>query len=398
MTTLAELKTQAASLLYDPENRTFDSAALGYFINGGIAEVSRIAPQTFREDVDLLPDTLAYPLRGGSGNLVANPSFEDGDDTITVATYLAVSAGDEELTGGWSPTVASTRVGYSTSINAKTGTRIGILKPAAAVPSHALYQNIPVNAGSTYFVSGWHWKGVAGGRSSQLRFHTLDASEVVVTTDAVAHTTTSADPYYVTGSIVIPDDDSVAFIQVVLYATTASLNTAGELFAFEDIRVSEEETSLVTSNSLDAIEVRRVEVWSTNYEPARKVGIISPSRGDSESGWEWWDGRLNIPYRWLAQLDTATDYLKVTGYAPYDKLTSETQVTDLSFELEQLVMDYVNMKALTRLVNERDLFTQWQTRSGNSDVSPASLMSSLAQARESWRRSKREALVVRTGH
>lgn len=397
MTTLAELKTQAAALMADPSLKTFSTADLGYFINAGIAQVSRVAPQKFLEDVDLIDGTMAYPLRASNGNLVANPSFENGDETMFDGAYNTVVPGDTELTGGWDAN-ASLRALWTRSANAKQGLYVGVLTPAVAVASHWLYQNIPVNPGTTYYVSGWHWKGVAGGRPNIVRFHTLDDSEVIVTTDAVRHDTTAGVPTAFSGSIVVPDDGTVAFIQVVLRAHTESLNTATETFAFENINVTEDATSGVATNALASIEVMRVEIWSTDYDPARKIGSIDRGRGDSESGWEFWDGDLRIPYRWLARLNTSTNYLRVYGYAPYDKLTSATQVTDLSFELEQAVMEYVHVQALERLTFERDLFTQWQTRSGNTDISPAGLMSALTQARDAWRRTRRDILVLREGH
>lgn len=395
MTTFAELKTQAAAMLSDPSMTTFDTTDLGYFINSAIAQVSRAAPQKFIEDIALVAGTLSYPVRGGTGNLVANPSFEEGDETVFDGD-TAVTTADTDLLGGWTPS-ANMTVRFTRSTNAKTGQYIGVIALPANTSTKYLYQDIPVNPGSTYYVSGWHWKDVAGGEANVVQFHTLDSSSVVVTQDAVRHNTTAATPDYFSGSIAIPDDDTVAYIRVVLNAYSAGASSLTPRHAFEDISVTEENTSLVATNAVDSIEIRRVEVWSSDYDPAQKVGIISRARGDSESGWDWWDGRLYIPYRWLGRLDTTIHYLKVWGYAPYDKLVTATQVTDLSFELEQAVMEYVRLQALERLNNERDLFTQWQTRTGNTDVSPAGLMSQLAQARDQWRRTKRDILVLREG-
>lgn len=401
MTTLAELKTQAASLLSDPDMQTFSSADLGYFINSGIAELSRLAPQRFVEDIPILAGTTTYPVHGGDGNLVANPSFEQGDETMFDGSYNTIAPGDEELTGGWSPST-TLRALWSRSTNAKHGLYAGTLRPAAAVASHYLYQDIPVNPGTTYNVSGWHWKSVAGGRSNIVRFHTLDDSSVVVTTDAVRHDTTAGTPQQFSGSIEVPDDGTVAYIRVILLAFTESLNTSSEVFAFDSITVTEYgQGRLVATNSLDQIELVRVELWSQSYDPARFITTLSPIHqspvSHSEAGWQYWGGELRIPYRIVSNLDEAVDYLKVWGYAPYDKLTSATQTTDLSFELEQALMKWVRMEGLEKLVFSRDLYTQWQTRSGNTDVSPASLMNSLSMARDDWRRVSRQLGVLREG-
>lgn len=397
MTTLAELKTQAAALMADPSLKTFNTADLGYFINAGIAQVSRVAPQKFIEDVDLIEGTTSYPLRASNGNLVANPSFENGDETMFDGAYNTVAPGDSELTGGWEPS-ASMRTLWTRSSNAKQGLYVGGIHLPAATSTKYLYQNIPVNPGTTYYVSGWHWKGVAGGEGNVVSFLTLDDSLVTVTTDAVRHDTTAGTPQPFSGSIIVPDDGTVAYIQVRIIAYSAGAYASEQKYYFENINVTEDATAGVAANAVSSIEVVRVEVWSTDYDPARKVALIPRGRGDSESGFEYWGGDLSIPYRWLAGLDTSTNYLKVYGYAPYDKLTTATQITDLSFELEQAVMEYVRVAALERLSFERDLFTQWQTRSGNTDISPAALMSALAHARDQWRRTRRDILVLREGH
>lgn len=397
MTTLAELKTQAAALLADPDLKTFNTTDLGYFINAGIAAVSRLAPQKFVEDVSLVDGTVTYPLRGENGNLVANPSFESGDETMFDGAYNEVGPGDAELTGGWEPS-ATQRVLFGTSVGSKSGTHVGIIILPAATSTKYMYQNIPVNPGTTYFVSGWHWKSVAGGESNVVQFHTLDPSLVIVTTDAVRHNTTASTPQFFSGTIAIPDDDTVGYIQVRITAFSAGAYASEQRYAFEEISVSEDATAGVASNSRDAIEVRRVEVWTSAEEPARMVAQIGRGQGNSEAGWDYWENLLRIPYRVLSALTVGTHYLKVWGYAPYDKLVSETQVTDLSFELEQAVMSYVRVEALSRLVFERDLFTQWQTRSGNTDVSPAALMNSLSLAREDWRRTSRAIMVLREGN
>jgi len=379
--------------------KTFSTTDLGYFINAGITEVGRIAPQRFHENVQLVDGEMDYRLRGDVGNLVANPSFESGDEALFSGVYQTVATGDD-LLGGWDVgTTSPAKVLFPKNSYAKSGMHVGSIYLPAATATRRLTQNIPVNLDTTYIVSGWHWKGTAGGTGNVLIFNTLDSSEVVVTQDAVRHDTTAGAPVYMSGSIIVPDDGTVAFIQVQLVAYAIS-NTTAQSFQFEDISVTEAgDTQGVSANSKDQIEIRRVEIWTLADNdtdvPAHLIYTLPRATTHSETGWDFWDGSLHIPYKTLQVVDPATTYLRVWGYAPYDRLTYATQTADLSDEAEEAVLTYVRVEALSRLVLERDLFTQWQTRQGNTDVSPASLMNSLAMAREDWRRRARSLAVLR---
>jgi len=149
------------------------------------------------------------------------------------------------------------------------------------------------------------------------------------------------------------------------------------------------------------IEVVRVEVWDTAQTPNQDLYSIEPADGEysnlSSVGWKVWDGVLSIP-RWVV-LDYAgheADYLlRVWGYSPYPTLVADGDTVGLSNEREWALRAYCRVEALQRLVAERDLFTQWQTRSGNSDVSPAALMNGLNIAMEDWRRRSRKIAVLR---
>ena len=161
--------------------KTFSTTDLGYFINAGITEVGRIAPQRFHENVQLVDGEMDYRLRGDVGNLVANPSFESGDEALFSGIYQTVATGDD-LLGGWDVgTTSPVRVLFPKNSYAKSGTHVGSIYLPAATATRRLTQNIPVNLDTTYIVSGWHWKGTAGGTSNVLIFNTLDDNEVVVT-------------------------------------------------------------------------------------------------------------------------------------------------------------------------------------------------------------------------
>lgn len=63
MTTFAELQTLVSQDLSDPDRQTFNVDAVKTFIQQGLAEIARIAPEQFQEDLTPLEDTLVYPLR-----------------------------------------------------------------------------------------------------------------------------------------------------------------------------------------------------------------------------------------------------------------------------------------------------------------------------------------------
>lgn len=395
MTTYSELKTALARDLRDPSLKTFSDAVLGDLINAGIMEVSRFAPQRFTEDISYVTDQLSYQLRSGTENSLLNPSFESGDATI-LAAYIELATGtSDELTGGWQ--VNDTLDAYfSLNASAPAGRRALLLRPQVGGVNRYVYQDVAVNPSTVYTVRGWHWRS-GSGMTARLSVDTLDSGGSVVLSGVLTWDTDSTAPVYRTGSYTIPAS-GVASLRVKLTAVAtgdASINAR-----FDDIQVLESSVSeLVNRQNSTLIELRRCEVWDTTLEPPRPVWVIQPASGEyvsgSDTGWEVWDGYLTIPYRHAASMTEGQHIIKVQGYCPYDRLTSDAQVTSLSDELEFAVRQFGRMEGIQRLVLDRDLFTQWQTRSGNTDVTPASLMNSYAVLADQWRRAKRELTVLR---
>lgn len=144
------------------------------------------------------------------------------------------------------------------------------------------------------------------------------------------------------------------------------------------------------------IEVSRVELWDTSTTPNKPMGIIpAASAGygaDSEMGWSNWGGVLHIPYRVWVSVDGFEDdrLYRVWGYCPYVELVADADVFDGSNELKWAIVTYAQIVALRRLVSERELFTQWQTRTGNTDITPAGLMGDYTRMRDEWRIMKRD--------
>lgn len=151
--------------------------------------------------------------------------------------------------------------------------------------------------------------------------------------------------------------------------------------------------------SVPNIDVVAVEVWDASTTPDTRRFIVNPwaaeySR-DSQAGWRNWGGKLELPTRVVTNIVTASDLIRVWGYRPYPKLVNDTDVVPVGNDLEEALRQYVLVEALRRLIGSRVLFTQWQTRSNNSDVTPASLMNEFTVALNEWRAKSRAIAVIR---
>lgn len=149
------------------------------------------------------------------------------------------------------------------------------------------------------------------------------------------------------------------------------------------------------------IEVARVELWKTTQNPnIRWYTVPSAAEGyanDSQAGWSNWGGTLYLTNYVHSLVDGAeSDFiLRVWGYSPYAEMTDDDDVFNGSTADKWAVVAYGQVLGLERLLRSRDLFTQWQTRSGNTDISPAGLRGDLGEARENWRQHSRAITRLR---
>jgi hypothetical protein len=153
--------------------------------------------------------------------------------------------------------------------------------------------------------------------------------------------------------------------------------------------------------AVDEIEVVRVEVWDFNTSPYTFRAVVPPASTEftsSDSGWSFWGGYLYLPVRTMKAVSGLEDTytLRVWGYSPYVLPDEDADVIGISKELEQAVIDFTRFEAINMLLASRDLFTQWQTRSGNTDISPAGLMNQWNVAEAQWRRKSRAIQRLRT--
>lgn len=158
-----------------------------------------------------------------------------------------------------------------------------------------------------------------------------------------------------------------------------------------------------SGTAVPEVEVARVELWENlTDEPDKRLLTVPPAsqayQATSDSGWVNWGGKLYLPRALWSTFDgnEATYYLRVWGYSPFAELSDDADVAAVSNEQKWALVAFSRIEALERLNADRELFTQWQTRAGNSDVSPAGLMGMLNTARDEWRRRKRELLRLRS--
>jgi len=155
-------------------------------------------------------------------------------------------------------------------------------------------------------------------------------------------------------------------------------------------------------NNNDKIEVMRVELWNDDPVIPELRSVFAPRSAEyanhPEAGWSVWNGKLYITRRQYDLINIDTDSIVVYGYAPWRTLANdldEFAENGYSPDVEHAALLYARIEAIKRLLVERDLFTQWQTKSGNSDVTPAALMNGLALLEEDWRRKSRAMFVMR---
>lgn len=144
------------------------------------------------------------------------------------------------------------------------------------------------------------------------------------------------------------------------------------------------------------IRLVRVEVWSgtpNRFKFKVKAKAGQPSR-DSNSGWEVWAGKLEIPDWVEAFIDANNDTIRVWGYSPYAPVVNDNDVIPVSAELELAIRTFCRVEGMRRLIGSRVLFKQWQTRSNNTDVTLGQLNSDLQVAEDQWRRLARSLKVI----
>jgi hypothetical protein len=153
----------------------------------------------------------------------------------------------------------------------------------------------------------------------------------------------------------------------------------------------------------DDIEVYKVEIWDASVTPNLPLRFLEPQSSHpmaltySQVGWQFWNGSLYLPNRYVDFIGGhETNYIiRVWGYSPWAMPVNDSDVVPFSAGIEEALLVYTHIEAMRRLLANRVLFTQWQTRSNNTDVTPAALMNDKSIAQDEWRRLARSIYVPR---
>lgn len=157
----------------------------------------------------------------------------------------------------------------------------------------------------------------------------------------------------------------------------------GRIYPKEDVQ----ELTVATDNqrqyATDAVAIFRVEV----IQDSRVVAAIPPNReaDTAESGWDLHGGILYLPWYVCANLVIANSpTVRVWGYWARDLFSTDGDVMDGDAEVEFAVRTFAVLTGYQRLQNDRILFQQWLTNTGNTDVSPNQLAQVADLYRSQW--------------
>lgn len=161
-------------------------------------------------------------------------------------------------------------------------------------------------------------------------------------------------------------------------------------------------SSVFSGEAIPEIEVARVELWDGTTTPATRRCVIPAASdqpdADTEAGWSNWGGTLAIPRRFITALEGHESdwYYRVWGYSPYPELVNDDDVAAISTDQKWALIAYAKVEAIELMLGDRTVFTQWQTRNGATDMTPAGLMNELNFARDDWRRKSRALQRLRS--
>lgn len=157
----------------------------------------------------------------------------------------------------------------------------------------------------------------------------------------------------------------------------------GRIYPKQQVEELTIDTDGQTVFPIEAYALFRVEVLQEGQTPS---GIPNNRLDDSgEGGWDLHAGALYVP-RFVAQrLAADTHTLRIWGYWPRELFSQDTDVLDGDAETEYAVRTVATLNGYQRLQNDRLLFQQWLTNTGNTDVSPNQLAQTADMYQSQWR-------------
>lgn len=133
----------------------------------------------------------------------------------------------------------------------------------------------------------------------------------------------------------------------------------------------------------DAASLFRVE-WMMEGYPAQ--GIPQNTYTHSvEGGWDLHAGVLYLPYGYAIGLEPSVHSIRIWGYWDRELMANDGDILDGDAEVEFAVRSVALLNGYQRLQNDRLLFQQWLTNTGNSDVSPNQLAQTADLYQSQWR-------------
>ena len=138
--------------------------------------------------------------------------------------------------------------------------------------------------------------------------------------------------------------------------------------------------------TVDAKNIFRVELIKDG-EVYYGVPRTNGSMTAAEDGWDFHAGILWMPQFASHRLEVgdSTPSVRIWGYWPREIMYDDTETLDGDAEFEFAVRTYALLLGYQRLQNDRLLFQQWLTTTGNTDVSPNQLGMTADMYMSQWR-------------
>lgn len=133
----------------------------------------------------------------------------------------------------------------------------------------------------------------------------------------------------------------------------------------------------------EATAVFRVDALEEGKDPRYVPSNAHEQSG--EGGWDLHGGNLYLPQYSARGILADTHTIRVWGYYPRELFEQDTDVLDGDAETEYAVRTVATLNGYQRLQNDRLLFQQWLTNTGNTDVSPNQLAQTADMYQSQWR-------------
>lgn len=139
----------------------------------------------------------------------------------------------------------------------------------------------------------------------------------------------------------------------------------------------------------DFTNIYRIDIYSTT---TFRFTIPHGIGAGPNSGWELHGGILYLP---PSVTFTAGETLRAFGYARYVQLDAASSTTEMDARAIWGVRQFARSEGFQNLIADRTQFQQWQTASGNTDVTAIALAQLAANAQRRWDRARQRLRRMR---